>query len=313
MKRPMMTLFLSAVLAGAGTFGAFGAHMGEWELTDDGKHWQYLYSWDDPAKDEWIEDEGKIYYLDSKGYMKTGWVSNKDDGKKYYMGPDGAMCFNTFASDGRYVGPEGTNLEAYDKYRKAIRSRIKKSAPGKAQTTGRKAPAAADGNQVGQYFLLTDLNMDGYQDLIIMEGVQRPESIREVAVWIPEDQKFELSAEFDPPDHGERSTLYLDSEEEEVWLEMTEPSGEWRLFRMEQGSSRLESVWSLTLKNDEKGRLRYYINGDMDDREYWELTMSRAKQDLTGTPITGYVPVTEENLSAQVDRVLSEEEVGLWE
>ncbi|MCI8517530.1 MAG: hypothetical protein HFG75_11810 [Hungatella sp.] len=313
MKRLMMTLFLSAVLAGAGTFGAFGAHLGEWELTDDGKYWQYLYSWDDPAKDEWIEDEGKTYYLDSKGYMKTGWVSNKDDGKKYYMGPDGAMCFNTFASDGRYVGPEGTGLEAYDKYRKAIRARLKKSAPKKTKTTGRKTETSSEQNQAQQFFLMTDLNMDGYPDLIVMEGVQGPESLREVAVWIPEDQKFELSAEFDAPEHGERSTLYLDPEGEEVWLEMTEPSGEWRLFRMEQGSSRLESVWSFTLKDDEKGRLCYYINGDMDDREYWELTMARAKQELTGIPITGYLPATEENLGIWVDRILSEEEAGLWE
>lgn len=72
--------------------GVFPAAAGEWELSEDGKHWMYCTSPGNPVEDQWLEVDGKIYYLDAKGYMKTGWVTDKEKGEKYYMGPDGAMC-----------------------------------------------------------------------------------------------------------------------------------------------------------------------------------------------------------------------------
>ena len=56
---------------------ACGAEKGTWDLSENGKHWMFFYSPGNPAEDEWIEYEGKEYYLDSKGYMKTGWVTDK--------------------------------------------------------------------------------------------------------------------------------------------------------------------------------------------------------------------------------------------
>ncbi|MCI8664798.1 MAG: hypothetical protein HFG69_16405 [Hungatella sp.] len=301
--------FFALLIAMAGTFSAKAAMSGYWELSDDEKYWMYMYSGYEWAQDEWIEDQGKTYYLDSKGRMKTGWVANKDDKKKYYMGPDGAMCFNMFAPDGKYVGPNGWNLDQYDKYRKAVRSEIKKSAPGKS--SGRNKNTAEDQSQ--QFFLLSDLNGDGYKDLIVMYGEQQAESLREIAVWIPEDGKFQLAAEFDKPEKGDYCTLYLDPEGDEVWMEMTEKSGEMNLFQMEYGSAVMENVWSFTMETDEAGNGRYYINGSEEDREVWELFMARAREQRGNQPLTGYQPATEDNIAAQADRVLGEGEIELWD
>lgn len=314
-KKQITGLCLSLALAGAGSVTSWGAQAGEWQLTEDGKNWQYLYSWDDPAKDEWIEDEGKTYYVDSKGYMKTGWVTNKEDGKKYYMGSDGAMCFNTFSDDDRYVGADGSRVERYDKYRKAVRSELKKSAPKKAKTGTRRAqmkPAAGGEPELQQFFLLTDLNGDNYRDLVVMEGLQEATTLVKVMVWSPEDEKFQLSAEFDRSDSGQ-GTLYLDPEGEEVWLEMTQTSGEMSLFQMEYGSTMFENVWSFTLEPDEDDIIQYCVNGNDEGREDWELAMVRARQERGNMPVTGYLPATEENTKAQIDRVLSLEELSMWE
>jgi len=288
--------------------GTFGVQAADWELTEDGKHWMYLYSPDDPAKDEWIEDNEKLYYVDSKGYMKTGWVTSQYDGKKYYMGPDGAMQFNTFAKDGRYVGPDGTGLDGYDKYRKAVKKELKKAAPKKSKG---KAEASSD-PQITQFFALEDLNMDGYRDLIIMTGQHEAQSLQEVAVWMPEEEKFQLAAEFDTPDSGQQGTLYLDPEGEEVWLELTEKSGDMRLFQMSYGKSVFENIWVFTMEKDDEGYPQYYINGDLEDRQTWELLMQQARQKRGGISLSGYVPATEENISAQVDVILSEADVDLW-
>ena len=41
----------------------------------------------------WKEIDGKWYYFDNNGYMKTGWL--QDDGKWYYLNSSGAMAKNT--------------------------------------------------------------------------------------------------------------------------------------------------------------------------------------------------------------------------
>lgn len=308
MKKQMIGVFAALMVTAAGTITA---QAGDWKLTEDGKNWMYLYSEDDPAKDEWIEDQGKIYYLDSKGYMKTGWVSNKDDKKKYYMGSDGAMAFNTIASDGRYVGPEGTGLDGYDKYRKAVRAELKKTAP-KKSNSGKNSQNTTDQEQIQQFFTMADLNQDGYQDLVVMTGVQEAQILQEVAIWSPDEGKFVLAAEFDTPLNGQHSVLYLDPQGEEIWLEMTEPSGEMYLFQMEAGSAAFESVWSFTMAKDSQDYPQYYVNGDVEDRQMWELLMEQARQRRGNIPLAGYVPATEENISAKADLILSESEVDLW-
>jgi len=40
-------------------------------------------------KKDWIEDNGKWYFLDQTGIMKTGWIN--DSGKWYYINSNGIM------------------------------------------------------------------------------------------------------------------------------------------------------------------------------------------------------------------------------
>jgi len=302
--RKQVTGVLCGLLIAAA--GAMPVQADDWMLSDNGKYWMYMHSPDDPVKDEWIEDGGKWYYLDSKGYMKTGWVTNKEDGNKYYLGPDGALASNTFSTDGRYVGPDGTGVEEYDKYRKAIKSELKSTSKKKS-----KKKAAAE-RQAQQFFLVTDLNRDGYRDLVVMCGEQEPESLLKVAIWDPEDKKLQLAAEFDVSDQGAKSTLYLDPEGEEVWLEMTEPSGDMNLFQLRKGTTLFDNVWSFTMRTGQDGYAHYYVNEGEEDREAWEYYMGLARQERGNTPVGGYLPVTDENIQVQVDLVLDERELKMW-
>ena len=40
--------------------------------------------------------------------------------------------------------------------------------------------------------------------------------------------------------------------------------------------------------------------------------MSKARQERGNTSVTGYLPVTEENIQVQVDLVLDEREIKMW-
>lgn len=115
---------------------------GTWERTEDGKYWKYVYAPDRQAIDEWIEIDGKEYYFDKKGRMKTGWVTSEWDGNRYYMGKDGAKCRNTFLSNGTYIGPDGVVLERFEAWRKAVQNQLEQMV--RAKTEG--------------VFFLTDLN-----------------------------------------------------------------------------------------------------------------------------------------------------------
>ena len=152
LKKRMAVLFCSLVLTAVGVFPAAA---GEWELSEDGKYWTYCDSPGNPREDEWIEDNGKIYYVDEKGRMKTGWVTDEDSGNKYLWG-GWAMCFNTFTKDDRYVGPDGLQVEAYDTYRKAVKAEIKKAGTKKKKSTKKAAQTGAEAEVTcRRSFLLT--------------------------------------------------------------------------------------------------------------------------------------------------------------
>lgn len=74
---------LAAICLISHTGIVYAAVNGDWELSDDGKRWRYFHSPGEPAQDEWIEFKGKEYYVDSRGYLKTGWVTDTWDGSKY--------------------------------------------------------------------------------------------------------------------------------------------------------------------------------------------------------------------------------------
>lgn len=308
----MAGVMLTLGLAVSGSIGTevIQSEAAEWGKSENGKYWMYFLAPDDPVMDEWVTIDGKTYYLDSKGYMKTGWVTDKSSGNKYYMSIDGAMCTNMFTPDDHYVGPYGTQITAYDTYRKAIKNELKKSSSKKNSKSLKK-----EQTEQGQpCFLLTDLNKDGYRDLIVTDALENGGSILKIAVWDTEEAKLQLSAEFDVPGNGDRNTLYLDPKGEGVWLEMVRSGSDISLFQMQYESGMLESKWEFKMETDDWGGPLYYVNNAEETRYYWDVLMSQAMEERGNVPLTGYVPATEENIKAHLDVVLSQDELWqLWE
>lgn len=56
----------------------------------------------------WRNIDGKWYYFDSEGYMKTGWLL--DGGKWYYLNPNGDMAVNTVINN-YTIGSDGAWIE----------------------------------------------------------------------------------------------------------------------------------------------------------------------------------------------------------
>ncbi len=343
----------------------------EWDLSEDGRYWQYYGYQDEPLKDEWIEDKGKTYYVDQNGNMKTGWVTNSNDGNRYYMGEDGAMVKNAFTPDDRYVGPEGITMEKYDTYRKAVKAEINKAArqgrsgrssAGGRNSAGGKTSASTDAQEkvMQPYFLLADLNRDNYKDLVVMYAYE-PEAaaesqdaagqtqtgqnaggqaltgqstatgqalaenptiqpagpvsgnLVEIVVWNPEEETFQLAAEFDETGEGEYSTLYIDPNGEGIWLEITENEESVRLFQMEVDTARFKGEHSFSMELDDWGGAEYFIDGSAEEKSVWDEELYRARLRRGSLPLSGYLLVNDENMKKEIDRELLEGDLYLWE
>jgi len=276
------------------------AAYGTWELQKDGKRWKYMYSPEDYATDEWIEDQGKEYYVDSNGYMRTGWGTDKDDNERYYMGKDGAKCFNTFTPDNHYVGPDGLILEAFDTYRKQVSKQLKAFVNKKA----------GDAQQRG--FLLTDLNNDGYRDIAVFDNSISPERVLQVAVWMPEEEELFVLANSDS-DAAERSFLTYNKEEQVTYLTIIEENGNRNYFSLEKGEWNFGSALSLEFEKNDWGDPVYYVNGDKTKAEELKEIVE-TMQTQAGEPFSEQIlPVNEENIKQKVDLSPSENELSLWQ
>lgn len=286
-------------------FSVFGAEKGTWDLAEDGKRWMFFYSPGNPAEDEWIEDEGKEYYVDSKGYMKTGWVKDKRDGKKYYMGEDGAKCFNMLTPDDRYVGPEGVILESFDAWRKAVKKQLNSVMKDKAYKE------AFSSGQPG--FLLTDLNGDGYPDIAAVNQADTPGRLILVAVWDPEEEKIIVSSEADL-EGAEKSGLFYQAESQSLWLVVDAGNGWDRdYFVMDEGGWRFENVWHFAVEMDDWGDPEYYVNGVKSDEYDWNQSIAMAESEA-GSAIQGtFLPLDGEHVKQAADRAPSLEELPLWQ
>lgn len=72
------------------------AEKGVW--TSSGSNWMFMV--DGQAHTGWLTDtDGKRYFFDSSGIMKTGWVD--DGGKRYFMDLDGIMQTGFITTEGK--------------------------------------------------------------------------------------------------------------------------------------------------------------------------------------------------------------------
>lgn len=298
---------------------------GSWELSEKGNRWQYLYGPENPAEDTWIEEDGKEYYVDSNGYMKTGWVTDKDTGEKYYLGADGAKCYSCFTSDNHYVGSEGQLLKKFDTYRKKVKSVLNKQISEQKKALGNAAdivPAAA----------LVDLNWDGYRDVVVVDSVQHPEWVTYAAIWNPETEELDMLTEADyrsaeeiqalyhvwnsgAEENRRKSQILLDAASEDTWLICQENEWNQDYFLLVPSEAYFESRWQFRTEVNDWEELEYYFNGKEVDWEDWELSRKEAIAEIeTGTQMSlVYTPLTKERVDEMVDLAPTLEEEELWQ
>lgn len=283
----------------------YAAEEGDWVLSENGKNWMYIDPYEEPIKDAWIEEDGREYYLDSRGYMKKGWVTDKDSGERYYMGEDGAKSFDTFTPDGRYVGGEGIVLESFDTYRKAIKQPLNKLMKAKEYK----------GLAVEQLpvFSLVDMNGDDYRDLVVYDSVQEPRKLLLAALWDCEEKELRITAESDPLFEG-TSGLTRQPGSETVWLTMNYGNGWDRdYFSVDSNSFQFEHIWKFTVETNDWGDREYYWDGERLSEELWNQAIIDSDKEA-GEPLQcEYLPLTEESIKAAVDKAPSEEEMPLWQ
>ncbi len=102
--------------------GASGSVTSGWGQDDKG--WYYIKENKTRASGEWLNLGRTEYWIDSDGYMATGWrhgalyyfrsngamAANywvEDKGKWFYLGSDGAMLTNARTPDGYQLGADG--------------------------------------------------------------------------------------------------------------------------------------------------------------------------------------------------------------
>lgn len=284
--------------------GALTAHAAGWERSEDGKYWTYATSPGNPITDEWfIDEDGKEYYLDAKGRMKTGWVKNEQDDCKYYMGEDGAKLYNSFTPDGHYVGPEGTILERFDTYRKAIKKVLKKEL---------KAGKGLEESQLPGFMLL-DLNWDGYRDLVIVDCAAQPERVVLAAVWDPEEEELVLAAEADY--QGEqRSKIVRNPVRRSTFLMTWDTcSSDQICFEMAENDLYFNNQWQFQTETDDWGDTEYYVNRQEADQQEWDASLAEMTEEI-GTEIPGpYVLLKADMTDPAVDCIPTPEELELWQ
>lgn len=278
--------------------------------------WYYYTSPNTPLEKSWITYNGNDYYIGSKGLMQTGWFTDPDTGLKIYMGSDGIKKKNTWTEDKtKYVGPNSTELTLFDQWRDAAKKELKVSLQNitKKSGTGSSANSATANNAAFPlYYALTDLNMDGFRDIVIGNKNYDPDRIYEIKIWNPEDRKYYSVTESDPQSN-ETSRLRYNTEEMTLWLSVSDNLSTDSYFKMEPNESQFDYVESYNIGYNEYNEVVYYVNGEsVYPSEYQSFWQQREAN--TGAPLTiTYLPLDDTNITNSIDTLPDDAELELWQ
>ena len=103
----------ATVAANSSLIASTGDTAGTWQK--DAKGWFFIKANGQSASNEWIKQGGKVYCVDSAGYMITGW-RQMANGEMYYFDPNsGELRFNTWinvSTGAYYLQADGTLAKA---------------------------------------------------------------------------------------------------------------------------------------------------------------------------------------------------------
>lgn len=280
-----------------------GARAEEWVLSENGKYWMYYYAPGRPAEDQWIQYEGKEYYLDRSGHMKTGWMTDPDSGEKVYLGPDGAKAASVFAEDGKYVGSDSREAAAFNKYLKAAE---KTADDWLSQVKKTSSPVLWLGWE--------DLDGDGFRDLSVSQGDgAAPVRLLGVYIWDSDSQELNASFETDIEDGGTWARLLREKENRELWLEILEGDSCCAYFSLGDAGPVFENQVNYTMEVDEWGMVVYLENGDETDRDTWAKSREATRARLEEAGLRLSPAADQEAVTAALKVGLTPQEALLWE
>lgn len=105
---------MSAVTQVGTTASVQGDTVGTWQQDATGA-WTFILSTGQRATNQWIQNNGKIYYIDSNGYMITG-LRQFSNGNSYYFDPTtGELRYNTWinlSTGAYYLQADGSIAKA---------------------------------------------------------------------------------------------------------------------------------------------------------------------------------------------------------
>ncbi len=284
-------------------------------LYKDGS-WYYYYTFDEPVENEWIIDGGNYYYIGSKGLMTTDkWINDDSDGNKYYLGADGTRKRNSYTVSGdKFVGPDGTELISFGKWRDGAKKSLKKiisalntkntvSSEQKQYLTGLNASDAA--------FALYDLNSDGYKDIVVINKASDNNQVLDVQIWNPEKEEYFAVMELDFTS-DETAVLKREADYSNVWLIISRDINDFDFQTLKNEEYYFQNVEHFNFGYNEYGDVIYYINGVKASASEWNSGLMYRRSSIGSDIMATYYDLNDAAINEQVDKYPTDDEITLF-
>ncbi len=284
-------------------------------LYEKGK-WYYYYTFDEPVEKQWITYNGNEYHIGSKGLMDTDkWIVDDATGKKVYVGINGVKQKNTYTYNmDKFVGEDGTQLVAFDNWRKEAKANLKKIITAlnkKTTVTSQQKEMLAGLNASDAGFSLYDINGDGFKDIIVVNQKSDSGQVLDIQLWNQEDQKFYAVMELDFTS-DESAVLRREPQDGNVWIIITKGINDITFYRLKIEEAEFKDDVHFHCDYNDYGDIIYYIDDDEVTASEWHTSLLQKERD-TGSGIwTIYHDLDEQTIKAEVDTYPTETEIALF-